>query len=182
MHVSYWKRIIPLSIHLRGWLNTQPQWRIDGSELSVWRLGLTFIGMALDRQPVSGGPRCPQGPNILQPADIWIVLENYPMYHLGIKLGIVMLNYSKSSGTCHGLNCILQKCYVDVLPPSYLQIWSYIEIRPLQRQSGYDEVIRVALTQSDWCPYKRETCGHRKGHSWRVDYAQKDRLSCEGRD
>lgn len=28
---------------------------------------------------------------------------------------------------------------------------------------------------------KREF-GHRKGHSWRVDYVQKDRTSCEGRD
>lgn len=34
------------------------------------------------------------------------------------------------------------------------------------KKSSYNEVIKVALSQCDWCPYKRETVGtetHRGG-------------------
>lgn len=36
---------------LRGWLNTQTQWRIDGSERYTWRLVLSLPGMASDTLP-----------------------------------------------------------------------------------------------------------------------------------
>lgn len=52
----------------------------------------------------------------------------------------------------------------------------YLVTGSLQK-SSYNEVIKVAQSQCDWCPYKREMVGtekHRRGREriWRIGHLQ----------
>ena len=46
--------------------------------------------------------------------------------------------------TCCGLNFVFPKRYVTVLIPQYLRIWPYLKTGSLQRESSWNEVIRVS--------------------------------------
>lgn len=61
--------------------------------------------------------------------------------------------------------------------PQGLRMWLYLVTGSLQKKSSYNEVIKVALSQCDWCPYKRETLGTetcRGGHEriWGIGHLQ----------
>lgn len=78
---------------------------------------------------------------------------------------------------CGAVSTVLPNENVGQSPnPRGLRMGLYLVTGSLQK-SSYNEVIKVAQSQCDWCPYKRETVGtekHRGGREriWRIGHLQ----------
>lgn len=82
--------------------------------------------------------------------------EPKPREPLGPPFHILCL-LKKISGA---VSTILSNENVGQSPnPQGLRMGLYLVTGSLQKKSSYKEVIKVALSQCSWCPYKRETVG-----------------------